>query len=479
MRKRLLFIPCLTVGLLMGSSLTAFAATGWTQESGGWVYYNRDGSKATDELKKSGDNWYYLDSNGDMARSQVIEVDDDYYYVNSSGAMVRNEWREVPNDSPSDGEPDTWWYYFQSNGKAVKKSSSSSTPKFVTLPTATGNAKFTFDEEGHMLSGWIDENGEMLTDDDAWKNGVYYCDGEDSGRQVTGWKYLEAEDDENEDREGNGYWFYFNSNGKKQKETDKKTINGKKYRFNEYGAAQFKWYNNPDVATGSNATPSNATNQYYNEETQCWMSTGWFKTVPSEEVDAEAYHDDEAYWFYADKKGELVTSQIKTINGQRYGFNDKGEMLHGLYKITFEEDGKTISMAEEIETESDIPETSEEGTFVYYFGDSPKEGCIKTGDTTIEIDGEKYQYRFKKSGSDKGAGVDGIEDDRIYIMGKLIKADSDAKYEVFTYNGQDYLINTSGKIVKNKTNVKDADDVYYCTDKKGVVTYQGSEKYKK
>ncbi|MCI9135837.1 MAG: DUF4124 domain-containing protein [Lachnospiraceae bacterium] len=33
--------------------------------------------------------------------------------------------------------------------------------------------------------------------------------------------------------------------------------------------------------------------------------------------------------------------------------------------------------------------------------------------------------------------------------------------------------------MKNAKNIKDADDVYYCTDKKGVITYKGTEKYKK
>ena len=31
--------------------------------------------------------------------------------------------------------------------------------------------------------------------------------------------------------------------------------------------------------------------------------------------------------------------------------------------------------------------------------------------------------------------------------------------------------------MKKKTNIRDADDVYYCTDKDGVITYSGDEKY--
>ena len=40
---------------------------------------------------------------------------------------------------------------------------------------------------------------------------------------------------------------------------------------------------------------------------------------------------------------------------------------------------------------------------------------------------------------------------------------------------RNYLVNTSGKIQKNKTNVKDKNDTYYCTDAEGLVTYKGYE----
>ena len=91
--------------------------------------------------------------------------------------------------------------------------------KFVTLPTSTGQAKFTFDDEGRMLYGWIDESGEMLTDDDAWKSGMYYCSDNGDGRMATGWKYITAVNDEDDDREGDGYWFIFPPTAKRPRTT--------------------------------------------------------------------------------------------------------------------------------------------------------------------------------------------------------------------------------------------------------------------
>lgn len=467
----LLIISCAAALLSLGAATTSFAATGWQMEDDTWCYYDSSGSQVTDTWKKSGDNWYYLGSDGDMVYSSLIEDDDDYYYVNSSGAMVMNEWRELDNeDSGEEDEPETCWYYFQSNGKAYTAGSSEKT-SFKSIKTASGETKkFAFDSEGKMLFGWVNDSSERVTGDDAWKDGVYYCGESSDGAQVNSkWAYLEAVDEDNdEDDFEDAYWFYFGSNGKKVKDTTK-TINGKKYRFDENGAAEFSWYEK----TASSSTASSSSSLYYNQIEECWLSVGWFKTVPSESVDAEAYEDDEAYWFYAQKNGELITSQLKTINGQKYAFNDKGEMLHGLYKLTFK--GSQIDTYEEIEAESDLPDEDED-CLVYYFGDSPKEGAMKTGKCTIELDGEKYTYNFKKSGSDKGAGYDGINDGYIYIKGRLLKADSDEKYKIVTYKDKDYLIGTSGQIAKNKKNIKDADDTYYCTDKNGIVTYQGDEK---
>ena len=104
--KKLLVVPCLVMAVSAGGSMVSMAAGGWVQESGTWAYYNNSGDKAADVLKKSGNNWYYLDSEGKMVKDRLVEVNGDFYYMNSSGAAVTNEWRSVPNDSPSDGEPD-------------------------------------------------------------------------------------------------------------------------------------------------------------------------------------------------------------------------------------------------------------------------------------------------------------------------------------------------------------------------------------
>lgn len=135
-------------------------------------------------------------------------------------------------------------------------------------------------------------------------------------------------------------------------------------------------------------------------------------------------------------------------------------------------------MGKLIETIDDLPGEGED-VLVYYFGDRPKEGAMETGICTVMLDGERLSFKFEKSGKLKGSGINGIDGDSIYINGRRIEADSDMRYEQFEYGGESYLISAAGKIMKGRTNVKDADGYYYCTDKKGVVTYYGEERYKK
>lgn len=458
----------LTAAAIMAavSAVPALAA-GWSQENGEWVYLDRNGSRVTDVWKKNdaGTHWFYLDEDGCMATNRLVEDDENYYYVNEDGAMVKNEWRKLEDDSDNDAYTDgTCWYYLGSNGKAVKNTSGK-----AKLTTINGK-RYVFDEEGRMLYGWVSQEGTMVNEDEEWSGGIFYCGEEDDGAAaINQWRLLEVDDPEGDDDADGSYWFYFSSNGKKFADVTKK-INGRNYQFDDRGVAQFKWYT---ASASSLATPGSASSsdyKFYNSPEQCWRAEGWFYTVPTESIDPEAYENDEQYWFYADKKGNLVSSQIKTINHYKYGFNEKGEMLEGLYALTF--DGGKIDTYRKIENISEMPEAGEECK-VYYFGNTPKDGVMAAKkDVKVELDDDTYDFGFRTNGE----GIHGISDSRIYIMGRKMKADSEMKYQEVEFEGETYLVNTTGTIQKKKTNIKDADDTYYCTDSRGVVTYKGSEK---
>ena len=458
--------------LAAGMQITSHAA-GWKLEAGVWHYYLSDGTMDTDCFRRSGNDFFYLDENGDMAVNRLVEYNGNYYYVNSSGARVSNEWRKIENDDYYDYYDDYAsnyaWYYFRADGRACKAPDSGKTV-FVSLPVASGAVnQYAFDEHGRMLYGWVDENSTRQTGDDAWRTGVYYCGGPEDGARVSGeWRELEVYDDEVADDFGK-CWFYFLSSGRKLTDTSR-VIDNRRYLFEADGNAHFLWYDDTAAASGSDAVHS-----YYNTSDQCWLATGWFKTVPPEEIDADAYSAGEEYWFYGLSRGGVVTSQIRYIDGHRYGFNEKGEMLHGLYLMDVDDDGAEILSYRKLEDPWALPGADAAGE-VYYFGDMPKEGVMATGKTTVELEGIRFSYRFKTSGSDRGTGVTGIFDSYIYVKGCQIKPEEGMRYSIIVYDGSSYLVNSSGKIQKNRKNLRDADGCYYSSDSKGIVTYQGYDK---
>ena len=539
MRKQTKLVAVLSASALLalGASMTSYAA-GWTEENGTWVYYDNDGYQVTDEWKRSGNYWFWLNSDGEMATNELIEDDGDYYYVDSNGAMVTNRWIQLENEDMDDENDSEYvWYYFQNNGKAYTASERDT----VSFKTINGK-KYTFDDEGKMLWGWIDGNGERITDEEGWIEGMYYCGTADDGAQVTGWAKLHVLDEQvterfdgSQDEEEQDYWFYFNSNGKRvEAEAEDgnyvtKTINGNKYAFDEDGVMAFEW--NDGFATDDILPVASANEwQYYNDREAGNRAKGWFYEVPSEGLNADAYDDGSTKWFYAKNDGTLYANVIKTINGKKYAFNNKGEMLSGLQAIKFDANGNIVAN-KAIDDETDIDvyvdvnstrygrDTENSYDAIYYFG-SGDDGSMKLNNQNIEIDGEVYNFYFVKSGENKGkafgtatvnedyklssdatVGEDGYamksrvyDDKAIYTNGLKVTADSDLRYQAvdvrtgetlsrndlpkLAEDDRDYivLVNASGSIMKNKSSVKDGDDYYYSTNKYGVITAVATEK---
>ena len=489
MKKQTKLVAVLSTAALLaiGASMTSFAATGWAEEDGTWVYYDRNGDKVTDKWAKSGNNWYYLDSNGEMAVDQLIEDGDNYYYVDINGVMAANQWVAIDNeDAGQDDEPEHYWYYFQANGKALKQGDGST----LSLKTVNGK-KYAFDDEGKMLYGWVAaDNAERIddTDGDAFKDGDYYFGGEDDGAMTTGWLLMDITYDEatsdyeiapafNED-EDQSRWFYFKSNGKKVKADNgdvqkSKTINGKKYEFDENGAMTAEW--SLDVEKASKAgvrdsystatTNSNAKTAQYSKlwryfnsvEDGSRVSKGWFKVVAAEYMNYDKHNDDEDAWYYADGSGNLYAGEFKTIKGKKYAFRQDGRMISGLKFIKKDSNGNITDVKADdddnynFDTEDDFIKNAtgyyaEKGYDCYYFGG--EDGAMKTNKTSITIDGDSFNFYFEKSGSKKGAGLTGEKDDKYYLAGMLVKAGSDEKYQV-----------VQKKTVGNKTVYVKLDDV--------------------
>ncbi|MGL5435126.1 MAG: hypothetical protein ACRDBO_06965 [Lachnospiraceae bacterium] len=451
--------------LAIGASMTSFAATGWVEEDGVWYFYDKDGNKAEDEWKKSGDSWYWLDSDedGGMAVDKVIEDSDNTYYVDSNGQMVKNTWVKVVNeDQDDDNDPAEYiYYYMQSNGKAYKAGDTPST-KFRTID----GKRYTFDDEGKMLFGWIDGNGARLSGEDDWATSdadIYYCGNWDDGAMKTGWQQINVHDDiEDDDMD---YWFHFKSNGKREyNNTDKnikeKKINGRRYGFDYRGVMVYEW---GMTASGSDGSSSSDWKYFSSPEDGARQTKGWFKVVaPTEDntFNSNTYEgtfasthagDESEKWYYADGDGKLASGEIKKIKGKYYAFSpDNGKtgaaMLSGLVLMKVE-DGKVIDVADggvdadKLEDILDSTANVDPGYTLYYFGnDADSDGSMKTGSTTISLGGDSYNFYFSKSGGteNRGKGITGIDDNKyIYMYGCRIKADSDDKYQVVSVVGDD------------------------------------------
>lgn len=457
--------------LSVGGAMTAFAATGWQQENGTWVYYNRNEEKVTEQWQKSGDYWYYLDDKGEMAVDSLIDDNDDTYYVDVNGVMVTNRWVAVDNENAGDeNEPNQWWYYFGANGKAYKRSDSSTGD--VSLKTINGK-KYTFNTDGKMQYGWV-KDGETQYDDNAWQDSQYYFGDENDGAMAEGWKEIAIKDDQATDAQpGDNYWdedqtrwFYFKASGKKEKDQTGKTINGRKYGFDEYGRMNAGWVtqattSNTSVKDGGKqgiATYSNAFMNYSTPEDGARYTKGWFKVTPGYYLQRDKYEDGTDYWYYSDGNGKLVTNQIKTINGKKYAFDNYGRMIDGF--VVLQMQGSAIGagysskdIVEKLDDENRYDTEDNYDRFVkaneslfrsgelraYYFGSSD-DGSMKTGRQSVDLDGEKLTFEFEKNGSKKGVGINGMDDHKFYVGGKLTTADSDNKVEIVVLDRNNQLV---------------------------------------
>ena len=505
MRKQTKLVAVLSAAALLaiGASMTSFAATGWAEENGTWVYYDKDGYQVTDTWKKSGNNWFWLNEDGEMATSALVEDGDNTYYVDDNGVMVANRWVQLENEdyydsSDSDEEPESVWYYFQSTGKAFKGEGSTS---FKTI----NGKKYAFDSDGQMLFGWVDENSQRVTGDDAFKTATYYCGDENDGARVSNaWANLYVSDygpDDHEMEDQEYVWFWFQTNGKKFTAADDseggvkdKKINGKYYTFDEDGVMRAEWQSAASASSANDA-------KYYSSVDSGARMKGWYQAVPAEWINSDDHADEALKWYYGDSDGKLTVKKIKTINSKKYVFNENGEMMTGLIAIQFKKDSTTdifayekLGDADEVDDNfydvaSTVKGKAVEGQgdiAVYYFSGSSDDGSMKTGSQTIDVDGDTYQFSFKKDGSTKGRGETSSSSDKIlYVYGKKIKADTDYKYQVADrktgekikmivgdeVSSANYcIINTSGSIMKGSSAYKDADENYYRISN-GKITY--------
>lgn len=103
---------------------------------------------------------------------------------------------------------------------------------------------------------------------------------------------------------------------------------------------------------------------------------------------------------------------------------------------------------------------------------------MKTGKQTVSIDGEDFTFEFEKSGARKGAGKVGIDDDKLYLAGKLVKADKDNKYEIYHVQ---YAVDDAGEPTKEIVKVESMETAdfirMHCEDKSSDKQKEDGDQY--
>lgn len=401
-----------------GSVSTVLAATaGWLTEDGELRYKDSEGYYLTDSWKKKDGEWYYLNEDGFISRSSMI----DEYYVNEEGRRVMNQWVSEANEDEWDSEaPDTYWYYYGKDGKSV-----------VSKWQEIDGKNYYFNEDGHMQTGMLELDG-----------ATYYLGEEGDGIMKTGWIELENED---EDLDQDTVWHFFDNSGRMVMNQIDRKINGSYYTF-QNGILQTGWFRLPETdqtqeaaaadadavsaETSSVAAPAIASYQYYEADGK--RGNGWYQMEGAPEIS----EDGETFIFYI-KNGRPYYAakgvQVFTVDGKRFGFNERGELQTGLQSV-ITEDGQTAN---------------------YYFGD---DGIMKTGKQTIydEDLGENQTWFFYTDGGNKGRGFHGVRDNNVYVQGLRLDADRDLRYAPAQLDGVSYLVGSNGAIQKASSSSKSA-----------------------
>lgn len=220
------------------------------------------------------------------------------------------------------------WQYLDSQGNAVADAWRKS-----------GDYWFYLDSDGNMATD------QLIEDDDDY----YYVNAD--GAMVTNqWVALDTDDNGNDEAEYR--WFYFGSDGKAYRDkgtegklstSDLKTINGKKYAFDEDGKMLYGWIDADNIEIQSDDDDAWQNSKYYfggwNDGA---AATGWVQlTVNTDNIGTDKDDQGDTFWFYFDGNGKKQTDKKKTIQGATYYFDEYGRMVTEWSQKATTSDGKT------------------------------------------------------------------------------------------------------------------------------------------
>lgn len=351
-----------------------------------------------------------------------------YIYKDNNGKMAVNSWIKITDNSVVS------WYYALGNG-AIRTDG---------WQKIDGHYYY-FNEDGVMQTGWVDDY-------------KYYCN--ENGVMATGWKQIMVPEELEKDefyRAGDQRWFFFHEkNGDKFKSDDSDRIKtfriaGREYGFDENGVMRTGW------AKVKDESPALSGYRYFSERSDKHFAYGqevtgsWYACygpTGNNFPDSDLSSGDLEWFYFAGNGAPSVAKRdeylVERINGKRFIFDGYGNPVCGFRKASKKGNNEDY----------------------YYCGDSISNCSIKTGKMRIRDDeGETCDYYFVSSGE----GFTGVKDNYLYYCGRRQKAESGERYSIASLDGKEYVIDESGRVQKNKKNIKDRNGAKMSTTGAGTV----------
>ena len=197
---------------------------------------------------------------------------------------------------------------------------------------STGEWQYLDNEGNAITDAWrksgdywfyLGSDGNMAKNEVVQNNDDYYFVNGDGAMVTNQWvSFDESTEDGNDKR-----WMYFGADGKAYRDkndsltiSDIKTINGKKYLFDQNGKMLYGWLGDESTLVNGDDAWTTA-KYYYGGFDDGSAQHGWVQLTVNDNG------DDSTAWFYFDDNGKISRDRKKTINGQTYYFDEKGRMI--------------------------------------------------------------------------------------------------------------------------------------------------------
>lgn len=301
-----------------------YANNQWVEINQQWYYFKSGGYMAKNQWQ--GD--YYLKDNGIMAQSELVHLPDPFY-LKADGRYAQEEWIQVNGQ----------WYYFKKLGYAAKN-------EWV--------GQYYLEDNGQMaVNKWIYDNKSqsyfyLKADGSRLNNGWQKIDGKwyffknDGTMLAKGWQgqyYLKANGHmaENEWIYDDNYqsYFYLKADGSYANNEWQK-IDGKWYQFKPGGEMIYSQWSGNYYLKGSGAMAenewfydSNYKSYFYLKADGSYANNEWLKIDNKWYSFKHGGYMRQNEWFgkfYLDASGAMLTG-TQIMGNTRYDFSDNGELI--------------------------------------------------------------------------------------------------------------------------------------------------------